>query len=136
MTRIGTGLGSRTRTYLAQASSTFRQLESARTDDSTVPTPTSVVVLSATNHVRTLDSAYAQGLTIHNESTTATLYVGGIEYDGLACSTAVLPAVGTADTATIIQPGGRLKFDVRDGTGLCVGVLASVGTLNFRVVGN
>jgi hypothetical protein len=134
MTRIGTGLGSRTRTYLARATTTFFQLESARTDDSTVPTPTSVVVLSATNHVRTLDSAYAQGLTIHNPSTTVSLYVGGIEYDGLACALGVSPAIDTADTATIIPPGGRLKFDVRDGTGLCVGVLA--GTLDFRVVGN
>lgn len=134
MTRIGTGLNARVRTYLAQASTTFRQLESARTDDSTVPTPTSVVVLSATNHVRTLDSAYVQGLTIHNESTTATLYVGGIEYDGLTCVLAVAPAVDTANTATVIPPGGRFKFDVRDGTGLCVGVVA--GPLNFRVVGN
>jgi hypothetical protein len=130
MTRIGTGLGAKVRTYTARVSPTFRQLESARTDDSVVPTPGTVVILSATNHVRTLDSAYTQGVLIRNPSSTVSVFVAGIEgYDDQTCA-----SPGLADTAWEIPPGQSQRFDVRDGTGLCIGVLAS--TLDVRVVGN
>jgi hypothetical protein len=129
MTRIGTGLGAKVRTYTARASTTFRRLESAVTDQTTAPVPGSVVVLSATNAVRTLDSSYTQGILIRNPSTTVSLFVAGEEYVGTACATP-----GNADTAWEIPPSQSQRFDVRDGTGLCVGVLAA--TLDIRVVGN
>ena len=128
MTRIGTGLGAKVRTYTARASTTFRRLESAVTDQTTAPVPGSVVVLSATNAVRTLDSSYTQGILIRNPSTTVALFVAGEEYVGLACDAT------NAATAWEIPPSQSQRFDVRDGTGLCVGVLAA--TLDFRVVGN
>ena len=128
--RIGTGLSSKIRTYTARATTTFLQLESARPEDSAVPTPGSVFILSATNRVRTLDSAYVQGILIRNPSATASLFVAGVDgYVGLSCATP-----GRADTAFEILPGQTMRFDVRDGTGLCVGVTA--GTVDFRVVGN
>jgi hypothetical protein len=86
-----------------------------------------VVVLS-TAPARCLDSAYTQGLTIRNPSTTVSLYVGDQDYAGLPCN------AGNAATAWEIPPGNAQKFDVRDGTGIYVGVLAA--TLDVRVVGN
>lgn len=126
MTRIGTGLGARTHTYAARVDTTFRQLEIATTAG-TATQPGSVVVLS-TAPARGLDSAYTQGLTIRNPSTTVSLYVGDQDYAGLPCNAA------NAATAWEIPPGNAQKFDVRDGTGIYVGVLAA--TLDVRVVGN
>ena len=126
--RIGTGLGSKIRTYSATVGTTFRQLESARTDDSVVVTIGTPVVLSAAVRVRTLDSSYTQGITIRNPSATVSLFVAGLEYDTLACDAT------NSLTAFEILPGVAAKFDVRDGTGLCVGVLAA--TLTFRVAAN
>lgn len=135
MTRIGTGLGAKVRTYTARATTTFFRLESAVTNQTTVPVPGSVVVLSATNAVQTLDSSYTQGILIRNPSSTLSLYVAGEAYIGLACDAT------NAATAWEIPPNQSQRFDVRDGTGLCVGVIQQgapppVTTLDFRVVGN
>ena len=137
MTRIGTGLGAKVRTYTAKATTTFFRLEAAVTNQTTVPAPGSVVTLSATNAVRTLDSSYTQGILIRNPSTTLSLFVGGEEYIGLACDAT------NAATAWEIPPSQSQRFDVRDGSGLCVGVIQQgavppnpVTTLDFRVVGN
>jgi hypothetical protein len=104
---------------------TFRQLESARTDDSIVPSPGFNVDL-AVNKVRTLDSAYTQGILIQNTSTTATVYVAGIEYAGLVGTT--IPGGGVAynQTAFPIPPGKTVRIDCRDGTGLCLAASASI----------
>jgi hypothetical protein len=126
MTRIGTGLGSRTHTYAARVDTTFRQLENATTA-STPTAPGSVVVLS-TLPARCLDSAYTQGILIRNPSTTVSLYVGDQDYAGVTCN------AGNAATAWEIPPSQSMRFDVRDGTGIYVGVLAA--TLDIRVVGN
>jgi len=126
MTRIGTGLGTRTHTYAARVDTTFRQLEIATTAG-TATGPGSVVVLS-TAPARCLDSAYTQGILIRNPSTTVSLFVGDQDYAGVACN------AGNAATAWEIPPGQAQKFDVRDGSGLYLGVLAA--TLDVRVVGN
>jgi hypothetical protein len=126
MTRIGTGLGTRTHTYAARVDTTFRQLEIATTAG-TATAPGSVVVLS-TAPARCLDSAYTQGILIRNPSTTVSLFVGDQDYAGVACN------AGNAATAWEIPPGQSQKFDVRDGSGLYLGVLAA--TLDVRVVGN
>jgi hypothetical protein len=125
MTRIGTGLGSKARSYGVSLTTTFRQLESARTDDSIVPSPGFNVDL-AVNKVRTLDSAYTQGILIQNTSTTATVYVAGIEYAGLVGTT--IPGGGVAynQTAFPIPPGKTVRIDCRDGTGLCLAASASI----------
>lgn len=133
--RIGTGLGAKVRTYTAKATTTFFRLESAVTNQTTVPVPGTVVVLSATNAVQTLDSSYTQGILIRNPSATLSLYVGGEAYIGAACDAT------NAATAWEIPPGQSQRFDVRDGTGICVGVIQQgvappVTTLDFRVVGN
>lgn len=138
MTRIGTGLGSRTHTYVARVDTTFRQLEIATTAGTqTLPTTAagSPIVLSVAP-ARCLDSAYTQGILIRNPSTTVSLFVGDQDYAGLTCSLAAVPpaTLGTAATAWEIPPGQSQRFDVRDGTGLYLGVLA--GTLDVRVVGN
>lgn len=126
MTRIGTGLGSRIHTYVARVDTTFRQLENATTA-STPTAPGSVVVLS-TLPARCLDSAYTQGILIRNPSTTASLFVGDQDYAGQPCN------AGNAATAWEVPPGQTQRFDVRDGTGLYLGVLS--GTSDIRVVGN
>ena len=126
MTRIGTGLGSRIHTYAARVDTTFRQLENATTA-STVTVPGTVVVLS-TLPARCLDSAYTQGILIRNPSTTASLYVGDQDYAGVPCN------AGNAATAFEVPPGQAQRFDVRDGTGIYLGVLAS--TLDVKVAGN
>lgn len=126
--RVGTGLGSKIRTYAATVGTTFRQLESARTDDSVVVTIGTPVVLAAGVRVRTLDSSYTQGIIIRNPSTTVSLFIAGLEYDTLVCDAT------SSLTAFEILPGVAQRFDVRDGTGLCVGVLAA--TLTFKVAGN
>jgi len=126
MTRIGTGLGSRTHTYAARVDTTFRQLENATTA-STATVPGSVVVLS-TLPARCLDSAYTQGILIRNPSSTVSLYVGDQDYAGQPCN------ASNAATAWEVPPGMSQRFDVRDGTGLYLGVLAA--TLDVRVVGN
>lgn len=126
MTRIGTGLGSRTHTYAARVDTTFRQLENATTA-STATVPGSVVVLS-TLPARCLDSAYTQGILIRNPSSTVSLYVGDQDYAGQPCN------ASNAATAWEVPPGMAQRFDVRDGTGLYLGVLAA--TLDVRVVGN
>jgi len=126
MTRIGTGLGSRIHTYAARVDTTFRQLENATTA-STVTVPGTVVVLS-TLPARCLDSAYTQGILIRNPSTTVSLYVGDQDYAGLTCD------ASNAATAFEVPPGQAQRFDVRDGTGIYLGVLAS--TLDVKVAGN
>lgn len=132
MTRIGTGLGARTRVYAAQVSTTFRQLESANPNGSEVPRPGIIVVLD-TNPARTLDSAYAQGIVIQNLSATETIYVGGQEFAGLL-STATAPG-GTQYflTSFYILPNQRMTIDVRDGTGI---YLAATNTVTCRIFGN
>lgn len=134
MTRIGTGLGSKARSYGVSLTTTFRQLESARTDDSEVPRPGFNVDL-AVNKVRTLDSAYTQGLLIQNTSTTATVYVAGIEYAGLVGTTvpAGVGAVAYNQTAFPIPPGKTVRIDCRDGTGLC---LAASASISIDIFGN
>lgn len=129
MTRIGTGLGSRTHTYAARVDATFRQLESATTA-STETVPGSVIVLS-TLPARCIDSAYTQGILIRNPSTTVSLFVGDQDYAGLACTAGV---GGTSTTAWEVLPGQSIRFDVRDGTGIYLAVLAA--TLDVRVAGN
>lgn len=126
MTRIGTGLGSRTHTYTARVDTTFRKLEDATTA-STPSAPGTVIVLS-TLPARCLDSAYTQGILIRNPSTTVSLFVGDQDYAGVTCN------AGNAATAWEVPPGQSQRFDVRDGTGLYLGVLAA--TLDVRVVGN
>ena len=126
MTRIGTGLGSRIHTYAARVDTTFRQLENATTA-STVTVPGTVVVLS-TLPARCLDSSYTQGILIRNPSTTVSLFVGDQDYAGFACD------ASNAATAFEVPPGQAQRFDVRDGTGIYLGVLAS--TLDVKVVGN
>lgn len=130
MTRIGTGLGSRTRVYAATVDGFFRQLESATTSG-LVPVPGSPVVL-ATNPARTLDSAYTQGLLIRNPDATASVYVGDASYAGVACT--VSP--GAAGTAWEIPAGQTQRFDVRDGTGIYLAMVAGPPAINVRVVGN
>lgn len=126
MTRIGTGLGSRTHTYVARVDTTFRQLEIAT--NAGEPTAPGTVIVLSTNPARTLDSAYTQGILIRNPSTTVSLYVGDQDYAGVACN------AGNAATAWEIPPSQSQRFDVRDGSGLYLGVLAA--TLDVRVVGN
>jgi len=132
MTRIGTGLGSKTRSYGVSLTTTFYQLESARTDDSIAPSPGFNVDL-AVNKVRTLDSAYTQGLLIQNTSTTATVYVAGIEFAGLVGTTVPSGGVAYNLTAFPIPPGKTVRVDVRDGTGIC---LAASAPINIDIFGN
>jgi hypothetical protein len=86
------------------------------------------VVLGAAVRVRTLDSSYTQGIIIRNPSTTVSLFIAGLEYDTLVCDAT------SSLTAFEILPGVAQRFDVRDGTGICVGVLAA--TLTFKVAAN
>lgn len=135
MTRIGTGLGSRTRAYAAQLTTTFKQLESANPNGSVVPTPGFVVVL-ATNPARTLDSAYTQGIAIENLSQTESIYVGGPEFANLvATDTPASPAGGVTYSSTcwVIPPNKTMSFDVRDGSGIYI---AASSTITCRVFGN
>lgn len=132
MTRIGTGLGSRTRAYAAQVSTTFRQLESANPNGSVVPAPGIVVVLD-TNPARTLDSAYTQGITIENMSASESIYVGGLEFAGLSATAAPGGGVAYNLTAYVIPPNKTMSIDCRDGSGIC---LAASNTVTCRIFGN
>ena len=92
MTRIGTGLSAKVRTYGVNTTSTvFRLLESAVPQGSQIVNDVSGVPIGTrvdldSGPVRTLDSAYVQGVTIYNESTVAGefIYVAGAEYAGVA----------------------------------------------------
>ena len=130
MSRIGTGLSSKIRCYVATTTTAFRQLESVVTQYSTVPAPGTVIVLSATLAVQTLDSSYVQGIVIRNPHPTISVYVGGAEYAGLTVGQGVLPEV----TAWEIPAGSSQRFDCRDGSGIYIA--AASGAVDVKVVAN
>jgi len=131
MTRIGTGLSSKTRAYTVSNDTTFRLLESAVPQGSQVPIIGTVSPLSA-GPIQTLDSSYVQGLVIYNDSTVAGefMYVAGIEYNG---KTLGAPD-NAANTAFKVLPGEAIAIDCRDGSGICIAF--SAGVRNARVFGN
>ena len=136
MTRIGTGLSSKARTYsVLSTDTTFRQLESPIPQGSQVVNVSSggvaigTPVSLANGPVRTLDSSYVQGIIIYNEDLGATdfIYVAGIEYVGLTVAAA-------AATAFKILPGEALALDCRDASGICIAFSAAGKTA--RILGN
>ncbi len=131
MTRIGTGLSSKTRVYSVVPSDTnFHLLESPIPQGSQVPvrgTPIDLV----NGPVRTLDSSYVQGITIYNDTTTAgeVLYVASADYD-------TEPPTGTGtNTAFKVMPGESIAIDCRDGSGIAIAFSSTVGR-SARVIGN
>lgn len=130
MSRIGTGLSSKIRCYVATTETAFHQLESVVRESSTVPAAGTVIVLSATLAVQTLDSSYVQGVVIRNPHPTVSVYVGGAEYAGTTVGVGVLPEA----TAWEIPAGSSQRFDCRDGSGIYIA--AASGTVNVKVVAN
>lgn len=130
MTRIGTGLSSKTRTYSVVPTDTdFHQLESPLPNGSQVPVIGTPVDL-ATGPVRTLDSSYVQGITIYNDTTTVGefLFVAGVEYDGQTLAAA-------SSTAFKVMPGESIAIDCRDGSGIAIAFSSTVGR-SARIIGN
>lgn len=130
MSRIGTGLSSKIRCYVATTTTAFRQLESVVTESSTVPVAGTVIALSATLAVQTLDSAYAQGIVIRNPHPTVSVFVGGAEYAGRTVGQGVMPET----TAWEIPAGSSQRFDCRDGSGIYIA--AASGAVDVKVVAN
>lgn len=132
MTRIGTGLSSKARSYaVLSTDTTFRQLESPIPEGSQVPVVGTPVNL-ANGPVRTLDSSYVQGIVIYNEDLGATdfIYVGGFDYN---TSPAKTVATG-GSTAFKILPGEALAIDCRDASGIWIAFSAAGKTA--RILGN
>ena len=130
MTRIGTGLSSKTRVYSVVPTDTgFHLLESPIPQGSQVPVIGTPVNLS-TAPVRTLDSSYVQGVTIYNDTTTAGefLFVGSADYDGQTLAAA-------SSTAFKVMPGESIAIDCRDGSGIAIAFSSTVGR-SARVIGN
>ena len=135
MTRIGTGLSSKTRVYSVVPTDTgFHLLESAVQASSQVPVIGTPVVYQSlptpSLPVRTLDSSYVQGVTIYNDTTTAGefLYVGSADYDGQTLAAA-------SSTAFKVMPGESIAIDCRDGSGIAIAFSSTVGR-SARVIGN
>lgn len=131
MTRIGTGLSSKTRVYSVVPSDTnFHLLESPIPQGSQVPAIGTPVDL-ASGPVRTLDSSYVQGITIYNDTTTAGefLFVASADYDTTP------PIAGAEDTAFKVMPGESIAIDCRDGSGIAIAFSSTVGR-RARVIGN
>jgi hypothetical protein len=138
MTRIGTGLSSKTRTYAVVPTDTdFHQLESPIQQGSQVvnsPAPGDVPIGTpvdlAAGPVRTLDSSYVQGLTIYNDTTTVGefLFVAGVDYDGQTLGAA-------SPTAFKVMPGESIAIDCRDGSGIAIAFSSTVGR-SARIIGN
>jgi hypothetical protein len=130
MTRIGTGLSSKTRVYSVVPTDTnFHLLESPLPDVSQVPVIGTPVDL-AVKPVQTLDSSYVQGITIYNDTTTAGefLFVGSAAYNGVTL------AVGQS-TAFKVMPGEAISIDCRDGSGIAIAFSSFAGR-SARVIGN
>jgi len=136
MTRIGTGLSSKTRTYSVVPTDTnFHQLESpipqgSQVVNSATGVPIGTPVNLATGPVRTLDSSYVQGITIYNDTTTVGefLFVAGVEYDGQT-------AAAAGPTAFKVMPGESIAIDCRDGSGIAIAFSSTAGR-SARVIGN
>ena len=130
MTRIGTGLSSKTRVYSVVPTDTnFHLLESPIPQGSQVPVIGTPVNL-ASGPVRTLDSSYVQGVTIYNDTTTASefLYVASADYDTVALGAG-------SPTAFKVMPGESIAIDCRDGSGIAIAFSSTAGR-SARVIGN
>jgi hypothetical protein len=130
MTRIGTGLSSKTRVYsVVPGDTNFHLLESAVQASSQVPVIGTPVNLNPLP-VRTLDSSYVQGVTIYNDTTTAGefLFVGSADYDGQTLAAA-------SSTAFKVMPGESIAIDCRDGSGIAIAFSSTAGR-SARIIGN
>lgn len=130
MTRIGTGLSSKTRVYaIVPTDTAFHLLESAVQQGSIIPTIGTPLSLT-TGPVRTLDSSYVQGVMIYNDTTTAGefLFVASADYDTLALAPA-------SSTAFKVMPGESISIDCRDGSGIAI-AFSSIAGRSARVIGN